>query len=202
MGVDLAAANGEDVRYDLATIGRLSRKKGIDLLIAAAEALAAEGVRPRIGIAGDGEDREQLEALVRDADIDFPGFVNGAAKARFLESSAAFVFPALAQGSDVEGMPVAMLEALAMGRPTVVSRDTNVQMLPEWDEIAALVEYVEDPRDTQALADAMRRLLALTAEQRAERAQQLQQIIGRYRWDRLIGEYLATIDSALQRARC
>jgi glycosyltransferase involved in cell wall biosynthesis len=183
--------------YDLATIGRLSRKKGLDLLIAAAERLAADGLRPRIGIAGDGEDRAALEALVDRADIAFPGFITGPDKAAFLKSPRAFVFSNLAQGGDVEGMPVALLEAMAGGKPVLASRDTNIAMLPEWDAIRDAVEYIENPRDIAALAAGMKRLLSLDADERARRSRVLADAIGRYRWERLIGEYHAAILGAL-----
>lgn len=197
MGTVLPDADiaGSPFGYDLATIGRLSGKKGLDLLIAAAERLAADGIRPRIGIAGDGEDRAALEALPKSAHVEFPGFLTGPRKAEFLHAAQAFVFSNLAQGGDVEGMPVALLEAMALGKPTLASRDTNIEMLPEWTAIRDAVEFVRDPRDIGALADAMRRLAGLSAKERARRSAVLRQHVRRYRWDRLIHEYLAAIDA-------
>lgn len=189
MGIaDLPAARDSGGDWDIATIGRLSRKKGLHLLIAAAERLARRGIRPRIAIAGDGEERAALQALVRDADVHFPGFLTGAEKSRFLASSRAFAFPALAADGDVEGLPVALLEGLARGRPVLASRDTNVAMLPEWQAIRDGLVYVENPADLPALEAGLERLLQL------QPAPQVANAVGRYRWDRLIGEYLAVIE--------
>lgn len=179
--------------FDIATIGRLSRKKGLDHLIGAAELLAAKGVRPRIGIAGDGEDRAELEALVHAADVTFTGFLTGGDKQRFLEGAQRFVFPAVTSRGDVEGLPVALLEALARGRPTLAGRDTNIEMLSEWPLIRDAVVLVEDPANIAALAGGLERLLGADPA----RARAAASVVSRYRWDRLIEEYLAAIDAAL-----
>ncbi len=175
-------------RFDVATIGRLSRKKGIDLLIKAAERLAARGIRPRISIAGDGEERSRLEALVRQSDVTFTGFITGEAKDRFLASADCFAFPAFAADGDVEGLPVALLEALGRGRPVLASRDTNIELLPEWPEIRERVIFVADPTDLPSLEANLERLLTAEPSDKVARA------IARYRWKNLIGEYLAAIE--------
>ncbi|MDF1835888.1 MAG: glycosyltransferase [Alteraurantiacibacter sp. bin_em_oilr2.035] len=178
-------------QFEIATISRLSRKKGLDLLIRAAEALAAKGVRPRIAIAGDGEERARLESMVVEADITFTGFLAGERKDRFLASAERFVFPALAADGDVEGMPVAMLEAMARGRPVLVSRDTNVELLPEWPEIRDELVFVESPSDIAALAEGLEKLLEIGP------SEELRRLIDRYRWTNLIHDYLAPIEAAL-----
>ena len=187
-------APGSSNCFDVATIGRLSRKKGLESLIRAAEGLASRGVRPRIAIAGDGEERQRLEALVSHADVTFTGFITGAVKDRFLASVDRFAFPALAADGDVEGLPVALLEALARGRPVLASRDTNIELLPEWPDIRDEVIFVEDPANTAALETAVERLMAIEPSARIAR------VIARYRWKNLIHEYLAAIDTALGQA--
>lgn len=180
------------------TLSRLSRKKGLDLLIEATRRIAATEPGISLAIAGDGEERERLQALAAGTDVRFPGFLTGAGKRRFFDEAKVFVFPAVAAGSDVEGLPVALLEALCAGKPVVASRDTNIAMLPEWDRIKGDVAFVEDPRDIPALAEAMRSLLHLSDPEAAARAGRLRSVMQRYRWDRLIDEYLAVIDSAQQ----
>lgn len=193
MGIaeDGRAGKSAGSRFDIATIGRLSRKKGIDLLILAAELLASRGITPRIGIAGDGEERLRLEALVKRADITFCGFVTGSQKDEFLASSERFAFPALAADGDVEGLPVALLEALARAAPVLASRDSNIELLPEWDALRDHVVFVEDPSDIEALAAALQRLLS------AQPHPQVAASVARYRWSNLIGEYLTAIDNSL-----
>jgi glycosyltransferase involved in cell wall biosynthesis len=180
--------------HDIGMISRLSRKKGVDLLIAAVERLAQDGHRFRVAIAGDGEDRQALRALPRTADICFPGFLAGAEKLSFFDRCRFMAFPSVATGGDVEGLPVAVLEALCCGKLIVAGRDTNIAMLPEWAQIQGAVELLDDPRDVDAFAAALRRLLSLELHAIQPRVARLREVMGRYRWDRLIDEYLARID--------
>ena len=195
MGV--ARLDGADATFDgpdIGTIGRLSRKKGLDLLIAAAERLNGRGVRPHIAIAGDGEEAEALKAKVANSDTRFLGFVAGEAKERFLASAARFAFPAKAYGGDVEGLPVALLEALMRGQPVLATRDTNIELLPEWPQIRDDVVFVDDPADIDALASGLEQLLA----REPGSAKRSADIVSRYLWERLIEEYLGPIEAAVR----
>lgn len=196
MGVaHLTGLGAAQDRCDIGTIGRLSAKKGLDLLILAMEKLAAKGVDPKLEIAGDGEERDALKALVKNANIVFSGFITGSEKEDFLASCARFAFPAKARGGDVEGLPVALLEALMRGQPVLASRDTNIEMLPEWDAIKEDVVFVPDPADIDALAKGLERLLAREPGSAGGAAE----VLARYKWENLIEEYLTPIEAALDR---
>lgn len=182
-------------RYALGTISRLSRKKGIDHLIAAAELLATRGEVPRIAIAGDGEDAASLKALPHASDVTFPGFLTGQEKLSFFEDCFAMALPSASAQGDVEGLPVSLLEAMAAGKQVIASQDTNIKLLEEWPVIADIVEFLDDPSDTVAFADAIARLLSLPPEQTARNAQVLTRVADRYRWEKLIEEYLSVIDA-------
>jgi glycosyltransferase involved in cell wall biosynthesis len=197
MGVSLDVASlrsraGSAYRYQLGTISRLSRKKGIDLFIAAAKRLS-EPVA--VGIAGDGEDRDVLKAMTESNAIDFPGFLFGADKLRFFEDTKFMVFPSVSAGDDVEGLPVALLEALCSGKVVIASRDTNVQMLPEWERIKDDIFFLADPRDLDSFAHTLQRMLQLTPAEIAARSKRLSAVMSRYLWDNLIGEFLASLGS-------
>jgi len=188
----MGSSTGE---IEIGSIGRLSKKKGLDLLIRALEKLHESGVSPRVGIAGDGEEREHLQSLKRRANVDFLGFLSGKEKEHFLESCERFAFPAKASGGDVEGLPVALLEALMRGQPVLASRDTNIELLPEWDAIKRDVVFVEDPTDVDALACAIVELMARSPGS----AGQAKQVLSRYLWSNLIEEYLEPIERRLKR---
>lgn len=199
VGMDVSAVrptgDGEaSSTYTLATISRLSRKKGIDLLIAAAERLAEKGRVFPIGIAGDGEDRDALTAMRRRADITFLGFVSGAEKIDFFNSSRVMAFPSVSAGADVEGMPVALLEALCCGKASVIGPDTNVAILEEWERISEDVILLNDPRDVDEFAGAIERLVDLDQASLATRSAHLRKVMARYLWENLIDEYIAAID--------
>jgi glycosyltransferase involved in cell wall biosynthesis len=188
---------------DIGMISRLSRKKGVNLFIAAVERLAEDGLFFPVAIAGDGEDRQALSALPRMAKIRFVGVLAETEKLNFFDGCRFMAFPSVATGGDVEGMPVAVLEALCCGKLIVAGRDTNIEMLPEWPEIQGAVELLDNPRDIDAFAAALRRLLALEPDAIYARVERLREVMARYRWNRLIDEYLARIDQdGFAAARC
>jgi glycosyltransferase involved in cell wall biosynthesis len=130
-------------------LGRLSREKGtFDLL----QALAAVG-STRAVLAGDGD----RLALFREAErlgivdrIDLRSWTVGLEKAALLRSAVAFVLP-----SHAEGLPMALLEAMAMGLPIVATAVGGIPDVIEPERSGLLVP----PADSVALAQAIKRLL-------------------------------------------
>lgn len=193
MGVVLPdPAAGTRREYEIATIGRLSAKKGVHYLIGASERLAAEGKHPVIGIAGDGEEFAALKAMVLDADIRFLGFVSALQKDDFFERAARFAFPAKAADGDVEGLPVSLLEALCRGMPVLATRDTNIELLPEWPRLREFVVFVPEPSNLAALQEGLTQLLSMPPTPN----QDLVDLMARYRWERLIEAYLNPIEAS------
>ena len=78
--------------------------------------------------------------------------------------------------------------------PVLASRDTNIELLPEWPLIRDSVVFVENPADIPALEAGLERLLA------AEPNEAVARVIQRYRWENLIDEYLSAIDRSLSQA--
>lgn len=148
----------------LLSVGRLAPQKGhIILLKAFAE--ARRGVPDaRLVIAGDGPLRAELTALaaalqITDA-VTFTGAVDAAAVRRLLAECRAFALPSFA-----EGLPVVIMEALAMARPVI---STYVAGIPELVQ-PGRTGWLTPAGDIPALASAM--VEALTAP--AEHLQQL-----------------------------
>lgn len=193
MGVVLPEAlAGASHEYDVATIGRLSAKKGIQYLIGAGERLAERGEHPVIGIAGDGEEIAALRAMVGGADIRFLGFVSASHKDAFFRRAARFAFPARAADGDVEGLPVSLLEALCRGMPVLATRDTNIELLPEWPKLCGHVVFVANPSDAAAFDAGLVQLLTMPATSN----QILADLMAHYRWERLIEDYLTPIEAS------
>ncbi len=93
-------------------LGRLVPEKRPELLIEAFRRIEAE---KRLVIAGGGSDTSEYEAELHriaegDPRILFTGFVQGAELAEFYSNAYCYVLP-----SDVEGMPMSLLEAMAYG---------------------------------------------------------------------------------------
>jgi glycosyltransferase involved in cell wall biosynthesis len=97
-------------------LGRLSAEKGVDVLLAAMAHLPGQQLR----IAGDGPQRDELEAMVRHLNlrsVDFVGNVAGEAKWQLLREAALVVVPS----RWFENFPFVVLESLAAGTPVVAS---------------------------------------------------------------------------------
>ncbi len=138
--------------HDILAVGRLTAQKNHALLIRAYAALGP--VDDRLVIYGEGEKRAELEALISDLGLEgrvlLPGL--SADIPHDIGSAKLFVLP-----SDYEGMPNALLEAMALGLPCIAS-DCPC------GGPAELIEHGENGLlfpvgDEQALTAALRELL-------------------------------------------
>jgi glycosyltransferase involved in cell wall biosynthesis len=165
-GVDteLFRPNGDAAAPNrILTVARLVPGKGIDLLLDALARLERRGVPADAAIVGDGPDRRRLAARVQELGLDGRVRLLGPAsqdRIRELYAGAAvFCLPSLS-----EGVPVVLMEAMAMGLPVVATRITGVPELVEEDRSGFLVP----PGRPDLLADALERALrAPAAERRA-----------------------------------
>ncbi|WP_223512813.1 glycosyltransferase [Pseudomonas sp. GL-B-19] len=111
----------------LVCVGRLSEQKGQLLLLEAARILAAQSVAFEIVLAGDGELREEIEALIAqhglEAQVRITGWISSAQVREEILAARAMVLPSFA-----EGLPVVIMEAMALRRPVLT---TYVAGIPE-----------------------------------------------------------------------
>jgi colanic acid/amylovoran biosynthesis glycosyltransferase len=111
----------------LVCVGRLCNEKAQPLLLDALVLLRERGLRPQLVLAGDGELRPRLEALIAQfglADqVTLTGWVDGQRVRDEILASRALVMP-----SCMEGLPVALLEAMTLQRPVIT---TYVGGIPE-----------------------------------------------------------------------
>ena len=129
--------------------------KGLPVLIEACRILRGQGVEFRCDVVGDGPMRAQLEAM-NDGVVNLLGPREEQEVARMMEEASLFVLPSiLAPDGQMEGIPVALMEALAHGRPAVSTRISGIPELVQDGVNGLLVE----PGDAVALAAAMRTLL-------------------------------------------
>jgi glycosyltransferase involved in cell wall biosynthesis len=137
---------------------RLSYQKGQDVLLKAWRAVREQVPTARLILAGDGPQRLQLELLAADlgiADaIEFAGVVGDLRE--LFAAADGFVLP-----SRYEGMPNALLEAMAAGMPCVATRVSGSEDIIIENESGLLVP----PGDPRALASAL--VTILTERQRA-----------------------------------
>jgi glycosyltransferase involved in cell wall biosynthesis len=154
IGRERHADSGAPLR--IVFLGCLEKFKGIYDLLGALVALHADPRMPRfeLALAGDGSERRAAEEFVRQRGLEsvvtFLGWVRGDDKLRLLASSSVFVLP-----SHTEGLPNAMIEAMAAALPVVV---TPVGSIP--DVIRdGMNGRIVPPKDPVALAQALGELI-------------------------------------------
>jgi len=134
----------------LVCVGRLCEQKGQLLLVRAVAQLAAEGVALELVLAGDGEMRAEIEALIArhqlQAMVRITGWISSDQVRTEMLASRALVLASFA-----EGLPVVIMEAMALARPVVSTGIAGVPELVQPGENGWLVPA----GDAQALADAM-----------------------------------------------
>ncbi|MFD9031754.1 glycosyltransferase family 4 protein [Streptomyces sp. NPDC059567] len=198
-GVDVTrfAADASDGIADASTggplvvcVGRLCRQKGQDVLLAAWPAVLAEVPTARLVLVGDGPDGERLRASAPDS-VRFAGAVDDTAP--WYRAADLVVLP-----SRWEGMALAPLEAMASGRPVVVSDvDGARESLPPGHEPLCLVP----PEDPAALAAAVGRLLGGPELRRSLGRQAHEHVLSRFDVRRT-GAAVADVYRELAVVRC
>jgi glycosyltransferase involved in cell wall biosynthesis len=134
----------------LVYIGRLDREKGIYETLQAMRLAQELGVDARISIAGGGAEEARLkryaQALGLASRVCFVGPVFGDDKVRLLAGADAMIL-----ASYSEGLPYALLEAMAAGIPVIA---TPVGAIP--DVVSHGIHgYLVPPRDARAIAEAL-----------------------------------------------
>jgi glycosyltransferase involved in cell wall biosynthesis len=159
LGVDSATFAPRPFRehpetFELICVGRLVPAKGQHILLNAVHQLARDGRRLHLRLVGDGPDRASLEKMVnrhglRDHVI-FEGAVNQDRIRDLYRQADAFVLASFA-----EGIPVVLMEAMAMEIPCVTTFITGIPELIRDGLDGLLVP----PSDVEALAGAIGQLM-------------------------------------------
>jgi glycosyltransferase involved in cell wall biosynthesis len=190
MGVKLNPAMSEfrpvACKKTVLFVGRLTPIKGVDLLLDALRSLD----NVRLIVAGDGEQRRELESLAEEYSIDaqFLGRVTAQKRDSLLSMSDVVVIPSLAlEDGRTEGMPVVCLEAMAAGRPVVASRAGGLSEIIDDGKTGLLFE----PGDSQMLSNKLQMLFddAALGESIARKSRETASAFG---WD-TIGQKFARI---------
>ena len=125
-------------------VGRLSREKGVDVLLRAMPFVVSHHPGARLVIAGDGPQRRNLERLVEVLGIEnvvqFAGFLEPKALGRLYVDAGLVVLPTLW----MENCPVSILEAFAHGRAVVATRIGGVPELVDDGRTGIVFERGDD----------------------------------------------------------
>jgi colanic acid/amylovoran biosynthesis glycosyltransferase len=163
----------------VACVGRLVPEKGQRLLIEAVAAICRGGANVCLTFAGDGPERASLEDLATELHIadhvEFLGAVAHTDVDELLRRSDIFCLASFA-----EGVPIVLMEAMAMELPVIASRVMGIPELIE-DRVSGrlvapgslsdltdvLSQLVEDPEHRRQLGEAARRQVGSKFELRA-----------------------------------
>jgi glycosyltransferase involved in cell wall biosynthesis len=149
-------------RFVVLFVGRLYRRKRVDVLLRAAAALAGRIPQLEVRIAGNGPCAARLHRLAAELKLDgVAAFLGDVSRSRLVEEyrrASLFCLPSVQ-----EGFGIVLLEAMAAAKPIVASRAAAI---PEVAPQATLVE----PESAEALAEGIESLYR-SPEDRATQSQ-------------------------------
>jgi glycosyltransferase involved in cell wall biosynthesis len=169
-------------------LSRLHPKKGLDVLFPAFSRMLekcreADGPRPYLVVAGEGEEKYIAELTRMAAELKlkesllFTGLVTGQAKLALLHHCAFMVLP-----SRSEGLPVAILEALACRKPVILTPECY---LPEVAQCGAGLEI---ELDVEKWAAAMAKLWESPDQQQQMGETTVNLVEEKFTWQRVAEE--------------
>jgi glycosyltransferase involved in cell wall biosynthesis len=166
LGVDTAEFSPRPFRenpptFEILSVGQLVAVKGQQLMIAAVDAVVREGGKIRLRLAGDGPVRAELEREVQRRGLSqvvvFEGYLNQDRLRAVYRQADAFML-----SSFVEGLPVVLMEAMAMEIPCIATWITGIPELIR-DGVDGLLVA---PGDVPSLSRAIVRLMSDAALRR------------------------------------
>jgi colanic acid/amylovoran biosynthesis glycosyltransferase len=135
-------------------VGRLTKKKGVDLLLKAIRKLQEKkGPLPSLYIAGSGSQEASLKKLANGLKtIKFIGWQNHIALQKLMKDAQAVIVPSReADDGDCEGLPTVILEAIRAGTVVIATNHAGIPEIIE-DKVSGLLT---PEGDINALADSL-----------------------------------------------
>ena len=158
MGVDMTRFSPRPVKapatpLEIISVARLTEKKGLHVAIEACRQLKELGVAFRYRILGIGPWERRLRTLIEQYQledvIEMPGFKPSHEVKAMLDDADVFLLPSVTGADgDMEGIPGALMEAMAVGIPVVSTLHSGIPELVEADKSGWLVPE----NDARALA--------------------------------------------------
>lgn len=163
-------------------LGRLVPEKGIEYLINAFKNVETD---KKLVIAGGSSDTEEFEKRIRqsaegDGRIIFTGFVQGKVWEELYSNAYLYVLP-----SDVEGMPLSLLEAMSYGNCCLTSD------IPECADVTKEYGFTFRKGDTDDLRDKLQLLCDNPEMTQRCKAESSAYICKKYNWDSVVSETLS-----------
>jgi colanic acid/amylovoran biosynthesis glycosyltransferase len=159
MGVDMTRFSLREVKspgrpLQIISVARLTEKKGLHVAIEACRLLKARGVAFKYRILGIGPWERRLRTLIEQFQledvIEMPGFKPSHEVKALLDEADVFLLPSITgTDGDMEGIPVALMEAMAVGIPVVSTVHSGIPELID----AGRSGWLVPENDAEALAE-------------------------------------------------
>ncbi|MCP4141138.1 MAG: colanic acid biosynthesis glycosyltransferase WcaL [Chloroflexi bacterium] len=145
-----------DDRFYIKSIGSLQDYKGTRYLIEACALLLEQNIPIHCEVIGEGEMRHELEELIEELDVGAAVFLAGAKTqsevAEALAKASCYVQPSIiTETGKMEGIPVALMEALASGLPVIASDISGISELVRPEKTG----YLVPEKDSLSLANVL-----------------------------------------------
>ena len=170
-------------------VGSLIERKGIDLLL---NALARVKCEYSLYLAGEGEEKEQLQKQAKDLQIfdkvHFLGQLNRAELLKHYANSDLFVLP-----TREDCFALVILEAMCAGLPIVCSKyaDGAYDLIEEGKN-----GFIEDPYDADHFAECIEKILS-NKELRERMQKQSAEIVEKFRFSNIAKGYMEAIEECI-----
>lgn len=199
MGVDMENFAQRAVKtpgspLEIVSVARLTEKKGLHVAIEACRQLKARGVPFRYHILGIGPWERRLRTLIEQYQLEdqiiMPGFKPSHEVKAMLNNADLFLLPSVTgTDGDMEGIPVALMEAMAVGIPVISTLHSGIPELIDNEASGWLVPE----NDAEALADKLARVASLGEAQLAPLCQRARQKVEREFNQQIIDRKLASL---------
>jgi len=182
----------------IVSVSRLVYKKGLTYLLEAFPRILQRHPDAILVIGGYGDLREELERRAGElglgARVRFPGQLARDRAACYVGAADVYVVPSIRdQGGNVDGLPNALLEGMGAARPIVASRVAGIPEVIVDGEHGLLTPE----RDSDALADAITRLLDDRALAQRLGAAARRRVLDELTWDATAERFEAVYSRAI-----
>lgn len=119
-----AVPSHSSVPFTIGFLGRFVEKKGVSYLLDAMAILRDKQVPVQLFLAGDGPLTESYQQQIKNeslANVKLIGPVHAETKTAFFKSIHAFVMPSVKLHSDMDGIPVVLMEAVSYNLPVIAT---------------------------------------------------------------------------------
>jgi phosphatidylinositol alpha-mannosyltransferase len=176
-------------------VGRLDARKGVKYLLHAFKLITEKDPNVTLKIAGDGVEREKLETLAADLElnnVEFLGFVSDAAKIKLLQTSDLFCAPS----PYGESFGLVVIEAMATGLVTVAGDNPGYSSVLRGLGAISLIH----PKHTAEFARRLELLLREPDLRKLWREWALGEM-PKYSYKRIVDQYMEVYEKAIERHR-